>query len=588
MDNNERKQGLSDIGEEVFARRANTSPLKNAMPGSEGTPAQKAVPPRKEIGEKTPLISKIKAFIAKIKEKNKYGGFRLPEIAKKTALIGFSALSLAALLTCTFIGYSYSGDSIRVHSELTESSRSSSRAYRIVYSEADPWGAAAAATLRDLFFEKTGASLKIVTDAEKVGRHEIRIGYTNRAGDNYLTSASALGADGYAILILPGDNVSITAFSEAGANAAVKYFVSSYVGSYRAGNLIFANKMSVSVVSRGGDEPSSILGKTKVPLSFSEEGKFRALVLSDADINTSTIEAIGVISNAEKPDIVIFAGDVSSGISTKAELERYVQTLTAPLESRRIPWTVIFGEQDTDGGLSASAQMEVYTSFAHCVAKSDFSSDGTVSCFLPIYKWGEDGESGDPVFGIWGMGQTPMLSLTGSGASGDALLSSDRESGTDYGYVPSAHIAFFSETQDILDRAAGGSLSSIVVSHTPVPEFKIIAENAEATKMTGSIGEPVSASPLNSGLFTALVDAGNVLGLYSGHDHLNAFSGIYCGIELGYSASIGYDGYGFGGTFELNNRLRGGRLIELTLSQSGEITSASKMVYAADYGIGIN
>lgn len=537
--------------------------------------------------KKQSFFSKIKTFTLEKKEKYKYSYIRAPKIAKKTLLIGFSALSLVTLVICTIIGYSYSGNSIRMQSQLSESGRSSSRAYRIVYSEADPWGFSAATALKELFFEKTGASLKIVSDAEKVGRHEIRIGYTNRAGDSYLSSASALGEDGYAILILSGDNVSITAFSEAGATAAVKYFVSSYVGSYRAGNLVFANKMSVSVVSRGGDEPASALGVTKVPLNFSEDGKFRVLVLSDADINTSTIEAIGAISDAEKPDLVIFAGDVSSGISAKAELEKYVQTLTAPLETRKIPWAVIFGEQDTDGGLSASAQMEVYTSFSYCVAKSDFSSDGTVSYFLPVYEWNESSEGGNPVFGIWGMGQTPMLSLTLSGASDDTLLSTNRENGTDYGYVPTSHIAFFEKTRSTLDRAGGGSLPSVMICHTPVPEFSVVAQNAEATRMTGSIGEPVSSSPLNSGLFTAAVDAGNVLGIYSGHDHLNSFSGVYCGVELGYSASIGYDGYGFGGTFELNNRLRGGRLIELTLDD-GKVTSVSKMVYAADYGIGIN
>ena len=105
--------------------------------------------------------------------------------------------------------------------------------------------------------------------------------------------------------------------------------------------------------------------------------------------------------------------------------------------------------------------------------------------------------------------------------------------------------------------------------------------------MLGNYGEKVASSPINSGLFASVLDAKNVLGLYAGHDHLNTFSGRYCGIELGYAASIGYDGYGLGGTFDINNSLRGGRMIELTMKDE-EISLSSRMVYASDYGIGLN
>ena len=620
--NNDRKNDLGDISEEVFVRRA-VNPevgerneqmadiqVQNSLRASadrRGNPTQNVgYAPR---GEKTQKVTRASAPSEKgssRKNKNVFGD-RLKklkvvfdgrnngrphkehnhfELARRIAVIGFTVVALAALIICTVVGYSYSGDSIRLMSQMTESERSSAKNYQIVYSEADPWGLTAATVLRDLFLEKTGASLRIVTDAESVGRHEIRVGHTNRAGDDYLTSISALGVDGYAIIISQGDNVNVMAFSEVGANAAVKYFVNSYVGAYRAGQMTFANKMNFSFVSRSGEEPGTALRESKITLNFTETGKFRVLVLSDADINPNTISAINAIAETEKPHLVIFAGDVSSGMTTKADLEAYLKTLTAPLEERQIPWAVVFGEQDTDGGLSAEVQMEVYSSFENCVAKSDFVSDGTVSYFLPVYAAGEGDTSSAPVFGVWAMGQTTMLSLSGGGAANDAVLAEQRENGTDYGYVTSSQIAWFTENQRVLDREAGGAMPTIMVCHTPVPEFAVVAENPEQTRLLGNVGESVAASPLNSGLFTALLDAENVLGLYCGHDHLNSFAGKYCGIELGYSASIGYDGYGFGGTFDINNSLRGGRMIELTI-KNGTISSTSRMVYAADYGIGL-
>lgn len=604
MENNENKRGLSDVGEEVFVKRPMPAspPVRphnmdgmpkghpNAPhggqrmppPGAKGRPLQSR--PQKmqkpPLKKKAPIPSQKSTKNVGRREKKHFALFR------KTAIIGFSFIGLISLILCTVLAYSYSGDSIKHISQMTESGRSSSREYVIVYSESDVWGAGAAEYLKELFLQKTGASLKIVPDTESLSRHEIRVGHTNRSGDDYITTAAALGKNGYAVLLQSGNNVALAALSEAGARTAVKYFVDSYVGSYISGKLTLSRNISISFVGRDGSEPLMSLRSTKKPLNFTENGKFKLLVLSDADINPNTVNAIEAIAETEKPNLVIFSGDASSGIATKAELEEYLSALTKPLEENKIPWAVTFGEQDTDGGLSAEAQMEVYSSFEYCVSKSEITSDGAISCFLPIYPFGEIDNGSVPLFGIWAMGQTPMISATASGASGEPLLSDEIENGADYGYVPSSHVAWFSENQKVLDREASGKMPTVIVTHTPLQEFEIVAANPEETRMLGNYGEDVASSPINSGLFASALGSGSVLGIYSGHDHLNAFSGKYCGIELGYAASIGYDGYGLGGTFEINNSLRGGRMIELTI-KDGDISLSSRMVYASDYGIGL-
>lgn len=582
-------------GREAFSDRRNTG---------RSAKAEAPVPPQKRSNgnipaKRAPITPRRTAPDAKKKARSN----PLPEIfhsktpdcpwadsqkkIQKISAAVFAAVSLLLILLCTNLSYSYNGESIRVTSESSEATRSSSRAYRIVYSEADSFGLSSAEALRAAFLEKTGTSLDIVNDSESVSQHEIRIGHTNRASDDYLTSVSTLGDDGYAILITGNDSVNLLCFSETGADAAIKYFVGSYVGSYRHSKLTFANKTNFSFVSRSGAEPDVSLKATKVPLNFTESGKFKLLILSDADLNPNTIDAISRIADSEKPQLVIFAGDVSSGISTKSELQNYLKSLTEPLESRKIPWAAVFGEQDTDGGLSADAQMGVYTSFDYCVAKTDCLADGTISYFLPIYAHGGGSGTDAPIFGVFAMGQTSMLSSVSNGAATEALLSASRKDGTDYGYVTANQIAWFAETAKIADREGGGSLPSVMVCHTPTPEFEIAAKNPIETRLVGNIGESVAPSPINSGLFAALLDCGNVKGLYCGHDHLNSFSARYCDIELAYCASIGYDGYGLGGTFLSNNSLRGGRIIELT-QKNEEISLSSRMVFAADLGVGTN
>ena len=610
MENNENKKGLGEVGEEIFVkrpmsasppvdphnsgadlhRRGSDMPRGQIPPQNQGADGKMPQNARQRITPNPPpKKEKFWGALKSLKIAQKEAGRKARrhfELLRRTAILGFAVVGLISVIFCTVLAYSYSGESIKYISQMTESGRSSFREYVIVYSEADSWGAGAAENLRELFWQKTGVSLKVVTDAESVSRHEIRVGHTNRSGDDYITTLAALGNDGYAVLLQNGDNIALAALSEAGAKTAVKYFVDSYVGSYISGKLTLARNISISFVGRNGSEPPMSLRSTKVPLNFTESGKFKMLILSDADINPNTVSAIEAIAETEKPNLVIFAGDVSSGMTTKAELEEYLGSLVSPLEARKIPWAVVFGEQDTDGGLSAEAQMAVYSSFKYCVAKSEHSSDGAVSYFLPVYPYGEIDNGSVPSFGIWAMGQTPMLSSSG-GAAGEPLLSEKRENGTDYGYVNADHIFWFCENQKVLDRERGGKMPTVMVTHTPVPEFAIISENPDETRMIGNHGEDVASSPINSGLFAAILDAKNVLGLYCGHDHLNSFSGRYCGIELGYAASIGYDGYGLGGTFDINNSLRGGRMVELTL-KDGEISLSSRMVYATYYGIGLN
>ena len=287
MENNENKRGLSDVGEEVFVKRPMPAspPVRphnmNGMPkGHPNAPhgGQRMPPPgangrplqsRPQKAQKPPL--KKKAPIPSQKSTKNMGRF--------------SFIGLISLILCTVLAYSYSGDSIKHISQMTESGRSSSREYVIVYSESDVWGAGAAEYLKELFLQKTGASLKIVPDTESLSRHEIRVGHTNRSGDDYITTAAALGKNGYAVLLQSGNNVALAALSEAGARTAVKYFVDSYVGSYISGKLILSRNISISFVGRDGSEPLMSLRSTKKPLNFTENGKFKLLVLSDADIN---------------------------------------------------------------------------------------------------------------------------------------------------------------------------------------------------------------------------------------------------------------------------------------------------------------
>ncbi len=504
---------------------------------------------------------------------------------RRVAIVAFVLATLIALIFCTYGSYSFSGTSIRENSQMNLANRSDSKNYRIVYSPEDPFGAAAAQSLQSRLFAKTGATLGIFPDSEPPAKNEIRIGYTKRAPDSYITSLGSLGKNGYAIIFGANGGVDLIAFSNVGAEAAIMCFTDGYGLSYLAGNLNFASSSNLAYVSADGSEPSTSLYESKLTLGFGGDGKFKMMVFSDTDINTNTVSAIETMLDAEKPDLVILNGDVSSGFSTKGELEEYLKVLSAPMESRRIAWCHIYGEQDCDQGLSPSLQNEVYASFKYCVSKSDFESFGAVSYFLPVFADSSAEQGSAPVFGVWALGQTGLISNSPVAPSGsDQLLVSISGEGKDYGYVPQSHVDWLSDSAAMMKNDREKGIPSVAVTHTPVEEFNIIAENPDKCAFDGVKSEAVSSSPIQSGLFAALLEAKSVLGLYCGHDHLNNYSGRYMGIEMGYVASIGYDGYGNGGTFENNNAGRGGRIIEATL-MGENVSVSSRMAFASDYGV---
>ena len=82
---------------------------------------------------------------------------------------------------------------------------------------------------------------------------------------------------------------------------------------------------------------------------------------------------------------------------------------------------------------------------------------------------------------------------------------------------------------------------SLLFLHIPLPEYN----DALKGKIFGEKHEDICSPRLNSGLFTALKESGQVIGVFAGHDHENDFIGTYYDIALGYErVSAGKNAYG--------------------------------------------
>lgn len=95
----------------------------------------------------------------------------------------------------------------------------------------------------------------------------------------------------------------------------------------------------------------------------------------------------------------------------------------------------------------------------------------------------------------------------------------------------------------VADRAAENSLvPAIAFVHIPLPEMMTMW-NYHTTFGTQGDWDGVCCSSVNTGLFAAFKEFGEVKAIVSGHDHANDFIGEYQGVLLGYGRKSGYGGY---------------------------------------------
>lgn len=100
--------------------------------------------------------------------------------------------------------------------------------------------------------------------------------------------------------------------------------------------------------------------------------------------------------------------------------------------------------------------------------------------------------------------------------------------------------------------------------------------------IVGERNEDECPGPFNSGMFNAILDRGDVRGVFVGHDHVNSYVGNYYGVQLGYAPGTGFGAYGLDGAER--NRLRGCRVFELT-EAGGDVSIDTRLVFASDFGI---
>jgi len=299
----------------------------------------------------------------------------------------------------------------------------------------------------------------------------------------------------------------------------------------------------------------------KPVLRFRPDGSFRVLMISDfhgkPDYNPMLTRAIETMVDYAKPDFVMLGGDQLCGITPEI-LKSYLSDVTEPMNRRGIPWAHVFGNHDGEEPMSKAEQEPVYEAFPLCLSSAgpaDISGVGNYC--LPVYA--RDGEH--VAYHLYALdSHTNVHDFTRRFDLPDDtvfVLPNHFSDGHDQATPMFDQVMWYYNHSKNAEKEAGRKIPALLFLHVPLVEFCLMYRNPENVGFVGHKREDVACSELNSGLFFACLERGDVKGIFAGHEHLCDFQGQYCGVTLAYDCCLGYD-------MSTHDDMRGGRIIDIT------------------------
>lgn len=257
-----------------------------------------------------------------------------------------------------------------------------------------------------------------------------------------------------------------------------------------------------------------------IKLRFRDDGAFKIVQFTDTHIDLPSKKNLNVygiiekILEAEKPDFAILTGDV---ITQDDPWEAYRQ-LSEVFKRAGVPWAVVFGNHDGEQNTPREQIAKFLVKLPLCLNADDGTEDGVYGSsnfVLPV--WGENDKIAALIY-CMDSNSYSTLKPTVDG----------------YGWFDFSQINWYLDQSGKFTKANGGKpLPAVAFFHIPLPEYTM-AWNNKVNPPLGVKNEDECSPDINTGMFTAMLTAGDVMGTFVGHDHINDYIGVYYHIALAY------------------------------------------------------
>ena len=284
-------------------------------------------------------------------------------------------------------------------------------------------------------------------------------------------------------------------------------------------------------------------------LQFGKDGKFRIMQISDMQdffpMKSITKNVIKKALDTYPVDLIVLTGDnISSTSLVKPYAALAINEFMSIYEKYGIPVVMVYGNHDDENTTADKAyQMSVYERYKCFIgcAGEDFGESNLGTYYVPIYS---STDKNKMVNNIW---------MIDSGT-----YNNENDLGG-YGCVTKKQVEWYKTTSEKLERENGGKIPSLMFQHIVVPEiWDALDEHDEQVEGSvghnnkfytlpegakGTLGETPCPPNYTNGQFDAILERGDVMAMFFGHDHVNSYEVSYKGVDLCNTPGVGFRSY---------------------------------------------
>ncbi len=274
-------------------------------------------------------------------------------------------------------------------------------------------------------------------------------------------------------------------------------------------------KLSIIILFCGIFSPNPVFS-AKPSLKFNSNGDFKVVQFTDTHImdkietSKPVFDLIRTVIESEKPDLVVFTGDVVLQNNPKEKWDSINNILSA----QKLPWIVVYGNHEYDYDTKPPQITQILMQYPRCLNTNTKNVDGETNFVLPILD--NNKKTAALIYCFDSHSYSKVKGIKG------------------YGWIQLSQLNWYrQQSADYTRKNNNTPLPALAFLHIPLPEYREMAD-AKNAKLIGIKNEKVASGALNSGLFAQLIAGGDVMGVLCGHDHNNDYIGKYQGIALGY------------------------------------------------------
>lgn len=244
-----------------------------------------------------------------------------------------------------------------------------------------------------------------------------------------------------------------------------------------------------------------ILGQTYAKsYKFREDGTYKIAQFTDVHFNNkkaasqTSLHLFEEVLSREKPDLVVLTGDiVVDDITPK---NNSWKTILKPFQDAGVDVAICLGNHDDEQNMTRAELYDMLAKESGCIVNPADTTISIRSC---------DGKDAALIYLFDSNAYSTIRKVDG------------------YGWIKHDQIArYVVESREFSSKNGGDPLPAIAYFHIPLPEYAEEYNNVKYLKI-GSKGEDVCSPEINTGLFAAFVECGDVMGCFVGHDHVNDY-----------------------------------------------------------------